>query len=118
MAVAVTDHNNILVADTFNHRLQMFTSEGVFITSVGSRGSGPLQFIGPFDVAINRNGKLFISDNGNHRVQVLNSDLTFSHCFGSEGEAAGQFNQSSTALLLTHREWCMLLIVVIVEYRS
>ena len=42
--VAVDGEGNILVADSRNHRIQRFTSEGQFL---GTEGSGHLQFSCP-----------------------------------------------------------------------
>ena len=42
--VTVDDDGNILVADHYNHRIQQFSSNGCHLKSVGSEGSGPLQF--------------------------------------------------------------------------
>ena len=87
--VAVDGEGNILVADSGNHRIQKFTAEGQFLTAVGTKGSGPLQFTNPSDLAIS--DKVYVVDFNNHRVQVLNPDLTFSHTFGKKGSAKGQF---------------------------
>ena len=83
--VALTQDGHIVVADTSNHRLQVLTVEGMFVSEVGSYGSHQLQFVRPYDVAVHHDGKLFVTDSFNSRVQVLNSDLTFSHCFGGRG---------------------------------
>ena len=40
--VAVDDDNNILVSDRDNQRIQKFTSDGKFITSVGKKGTSKL----------------------------------------------------------------------------
>ena len=87
--VAMDGEGNILVADTWNHRIQKFTAEGQFLTAVGTKGSGPLQFLHPIDITIS--DKVYVVDLGNHRVQVLNPDLTFSHTFGKKGSGKGQF---------------------------
>ena len=89
--VAVDDEGNILVADSNNRRIQKFTTDGQFLTSVGTKGTG--QFRSPWDVAFNtHNKKVYVVDNGNHRIQVLNSDLTFSNIIGEEyGTKDGEF---------------------------
>ena len=92
-AVAVTQDDQIVVA--YEHCLQVLTAEGALIATVGSEGSQPLQFDGPWGIAIDHNGKLYITDAGNNRVQVLNADLTFSHCFGSKGAQPGEFKRPS-----------------------
>ena len=75
-----------------NHRIQKFTAGGHFLAAVGTRGSGPLQFSFPTDIAYNaKNRMVYVMDSGNNRVQVLNSDLTFSSTFGKKGSGKGQF---------------------------
>ena len=90
--VAVDDDDNILVVDGDNHRIQKFTSDGQFVKTVGSKGTGRLQFISPVGVAVHpHNKKVYVADCSNHRIQILNPDLTFSSSFGSRGSANGQF---------------------------
>ncbi len=45
--VTVDAAGNIYVADGSNHRIQKFNSEGVFLATWGSRGSGNGEFINP-----------------------------------------------------------------------
>ena len=90
--VAVDDDGNILVADTYNNRIQKLTLYGKFITAVGKEGREPLEFRYPISVAFHpKSKKLYVADYSNHRIQILNSDLTFSSSFGSEGSDNGQF---------------------------
>ncbi len=75
--VAVDGEGNILVTDSNNHRIQKFTAEGQFLTSVGSEGNGFLQFNYPCGITFNAtNDKVYVADVFNRRVQILNSDLT------------------------------------------
>ena len=81
---------NVLVADTGNHRIQKFTAEGQFLTAVGTKGNGPLQFYFPSDIAVNAsNGMVYVANTDNHRVQVLNSDLTYSSTIGKRRQWQG-----------------------------
>ena len=91
--VAVDDEGNILVADSSNHRIQKFTNDSLFLASVGTKGTGPLQFDCPMDVAFNtRNKKVHVLDSRNHCIQVLNSDLSFSNIIGGkDGTKNGEF---------------------------
>ena len=83
---------NILVADSGNHRIQKFSAEGQFLTAVGTKGSGRLQFNNPDGIAFNTsNNKVYVTDY-NHRIQVLNSDLTHSSTFAKRGKGRGQLN--------------------------
>ena len=91
--VAVDGEGNILVADSNTHRVQKFTAKGQFLTAVGTKGSGPLQFNRVQDIEINTsNNKVYVVDYNNHRIQVLNSDLIFSNTFGKYGKNKGEFN--------------------------
>ena len=85
---------NILMADRGNHRIQKFTASGQFLSEVGCKGNGPLQFNSPIEIAFNTvNKKVYVVDEWNHRVQVLNSDLTFFSKFGKSGSGKRQFKE-------------------------
>ena len=78
---------NIIVGESTKNSIRKYSPEGQLLASVGTEGTGPLQFKEPRDIAINtRNNKVYVADCLNHRIQVLNSDLTtFSANFGEEG---------------------------------
>ena len=64
--------------------VKKFTLDGNFIASVGSCGSGRLQFDNPSSIAYNAtNNRVYVCDTGNNRITVLNHDLTFHESFGS-----------------------------------
>ena len=88
--VAIDAEGSILVVDNGNHRILKFTSDAQFLTTIGDKGSEPLQFNDPIGITFNAsNSKLYVTEN--HRIQVLNSDLTFSSTFGEKGSGKGQF---------------------------
>ena len=90
--VAIDSGGNILVADNENHRIQQLSSTGKHLRTVGTQGSGPLQFHNPGYIAVHPyTHKVYVSDNSNHRIQVLNSDLTYSSSFGNRGSNNGEF---------------------------
>lgn len=98
--IRVDSDGNVLVADTFNHRIQKFDREGNFLWSVGAPGvtTNPgagrtTQFFGPRDLVIGRDGIIFVSDTGNKRVQVLDRDGNFITQFGGPGAGDGQFDE-------------------------
>ena len=51
-AFAVASDGSVYVSDWFNHRIQKFTSEGVFVSKWGTEGTGDGQFIQPATVAV------------------------------------------------------------------
>jgi len=90
--IAVNPKGNILVSDFDNHRIQIFNSDGQFLSTFGSYGNRNGQFNRPFGIAINSKGNIVISEFANHRIQVVDSEGNFISKFGSKGNGNGQFN--------------------------
>ena len=68
--MAVDGNGNVYVVDDGNHRIQVFTSSGDFITQWGSLGTGDGQFQLPNGVALDATGNIYyVVDQNNHRVQ-------------------------------------------------
>ena len=61
----------IAVADSGNHRVQIFRPNGEFAFEFGRYGSGVGEFKGPYGPAFGPGGLLAVPDAGNHRVQVF-----------------------------------------------
>ena len=92
LGVAISSDNTVFVVGC-NNCVKKFTFEGQFVASVGSYGSGQLQFKTPFAIAYNHiNNRVYVCDSNNHRITILNHDLTFHGSFGRQGSQAGQFN--------------------------
>ncbi len=93
--IAVGPEGNVFVADTWNHRIQKFTSEGEFISQWGYFGQAEtgLAFWGPRDVLVDEQGRVFITDTGNKRVVAFTSEGEFLTSFGSAGLLEGQFDE-------------------------
>jgi hypothetical protein len=98
--IAIAPDGNLYVADTWNHRIQVFDAEGQFITkwgdfattngeAVGSTGS----FWGPRAVAIDDAGIVYVTDTGNKRVQIFDAAGTFLGQFGGGGVVEGRFDE-------------------------
>ena len=91
LGVAISADNTLFVAA--RHCVKKFTLEGQFIASVGSKGSGQLQFDTPWAIAYNcTNNRLYVCDTQNHCITILNHDLTFHGSFGNKGSETGQLN--------------------------
>ncbi|XP_037950569.1 RING finger protein nhl-1 isoform X4 [Teleopsis dalmanni] len=90
--LAVGPDNSIVVADSSNHRVQVFDSNGIFIKEFGEYGNGEGEFDCLAGVAVNRIGQYIIADRYNHRIQVLDPQGRFLRAFGSQGTADGKFN--------------------------
>jgi tripartite motif-containing protein 71 len=56
------------VVDTGNNRIQIFTTEGDYLTSFSSPGGKVGDLNMPYDIAISSLGKIIVSDNQNKRL--------------------------------------------------
>lgn len=63
-----------LVADSENHRLQVFDHEGKPVTSFGAFGAAPGAFDTPRGLVVDDAGRVIVVDSGNDRLQVLGFD--------------------------------------------
>lgn len=91
LGVAVARDGTAYVADTFNDRVQIFSSTGEHVGSLGAEGAGPGQFNSPFAVAVDRRGRLFVADTGNRRVQRIDPDTGEADLiFGQGGSGPGK----------------------------
>ncbi|MCP4639096.1 MAG: hypothetical protein GY851_01610, partial [bacterium] len=88
---AVDGAGHIYVADTDNHRIQKFESDGTFLIAWGSEGTGDGQFDHPLGLAAAGSGHVYVTDEDNFRVQKFDVDGTFMGKWGSWGMANGQF---------------------------
>jgi len=93
--IGVAPDGSVYVADTWNHRIQKFNSQGEFVSMWGYFGQAerPEGFWGPRDVAVDSAGQVFVTDTGNKRVVVFDGDGVFITQFGSAGMGAGQFDE-------------------------
>ncbi len=60
-----------IVDGASNPRVQVFDTNGHFLTKVGTTGSGDGQFKKPEHVSIDSEGILYVVDRGNARMQVF-----------------------------------------------
>ncbi|WP_448539589.1 PKD domain-containing protein [Roseiflexus sp.] len=81
------DANYIYVADTENHRVQIFNRNTLaYVATIGgSYGTGNNQFKFPTDVAVDAVGNIYVADYANKRVQQYNSSRVYQRTYGTTG---------------------------------
>ncbi len=114
LSVAAGPHGQVVVADTYNHRVQVFGADGAHELTIGGLGSRgvpagevPLlpgypgevlnaatqrpepRFFYPTGVAVDALGKIVIADNWNHRVAIYNPDGSLFTVFGDYVDTTG-----------------------------
>jgi DNA-binding beta-propeller fold protein YncE len=62
---------DVVVSDTGNKRLLVFSPEGALLHTIGSGGAGPEQWNEPVGIAPDPNGTLLVADTWNRRVKRL-----------------------------------------------
>lgn len=69
--VAVARNGCIIVTDTGNSQVCLFSPEGNLVTYVGKKGSENGEFNLPRHVCVSSNGDILVADEGNQRIQVF-----------------------------------------------
>jgi DNA-binding beta-propeller fold protein YncE len=87
----VFDHDLIYITDACNHRIDVFTTEGKWVRSMGEPGSGLGQFRFPYGLAQDQEGHLIVCEFGNNRVQMIDKETGRGlKSWGSAGRQPGQ----------------------------
>jgi sugar lactone lactonase YvrE len=89
--LCIGQRDEVLVADSCNHRVQVFDREGKFLRATGRPGSTPGEFSYPYDVRVDASGHQFICEFGNSRITVLDALDQVVEIIGKAGAAPGKF---------------------------
>ena len=86
--LSIDSDGNILVADSLNKLIKIFSVEGQFLSKIGKENS----FTKPFH-CIQHDNYLIVSDTGDHSVKCFDRNGNFLYKFGKKGNADGEFNE-------------------------
>ena len=92
LGVAVSDRDEIVVADCANHRVQVFDSNGAFLRSFGHKGKNAGEFNRLFGIATDKDRKIFVADSDNNRIQILSWEGRHLGSFGGKGSLDSQLS--------------------------
>ena len=98
--LTVTPGGGILVADTWNHRIQELDAEGEVLGAWGLFGqfsttdrAGQSAFYGPRDITVDSIGNIYVADTGNRRIQVFDRLGEFMLQWGGGGVLEGYLDE-------------------------
>ena len=83
--IRMSKDQEILVCDSDNHRIQVFSTQLSLHRVIGKMGYGKREFSAPNDLVFDEEGNLYVVENGNHRIQVLSPQGEHIKFIGREG---------------------------------
>jgi ABC-type Fe3+ transport system permease subunit/DNA-binding beta-propeller fold protein YncE len=90
--LATDAQDRLYVADSCNHRLQVFDPDGRWLASYGRAGTGLGELSYPYDVGVDAAGNQFVCEFGNSRLQVFDPQHRPVEIIGGAGSAPGRFS--------------------------
>ncbi|MEW6109453.1 MAG: 6-bladed beta-propeller [Nitrospirota bacterium] len=90
-SIFVSKDGNILVSDSLNFRIQVFSSAGEFIRAFGEAGDSPGYFSRPKGVAADSDGNIYVVDALFDNVQIFDKNGRLLMAFGKPGNYYGEF---------------------------
>ena len=90
--VTVNVRDEIAVTDCWNHRVQIFSSDGKHLRSFGREGNKVGEFKYPKGITFHKNGNIFVADKNNHRIQIFSGEGKYVGMFGGKGSLDSQLS--------------------------
>ncbi len=72
-----TQDNFLYISHNGNNCIYKLTTEGKYVATIGSTGTGNGQLQCPYGLCISSDGELYVAENSNNRVSVFKTDGTF-----------------------------------------
>ena len=89
--ISVTSAGDIIVSDSLNFRVQVFSPNGSFMSSIGRMGDMPGTFSRPKGVASDSDGNIYVVDGLFDNVQIFDKRGRLLTAFGEHGAGYGNF---------------------------
>lgn len=80
--IAVNSRNEVAVADSGNHRIQIFSPDGCYLRCFGSQGTANGQMKFPQGLAFDEHDKVIVADSSNNRIQIFTTSGNFIKMLG------------------------------------
>jgi DNA-binding beta-propeller fold protein YncE len=90
--LCIDKQDRLYVADSCNHRIQVFSRDGHFLRAYGKPGRGKGELSYPYDICVDSSGFQYICEFGNSRIQVFDASDRPVEIIGAPGTRPGEFN--------------------------
>lgn len=90
--LSMSPEGNIIVSDTGNYRLQLFSPDGRYLRRYGEAGSGLGQFARPKGVAVDKAGRIYAVDAAFENIQLFDKEGRLLLFFGAPGNEYDNIN--------------------------
>jgi DNA-binding beta-propeller fold protein YncE len=90
--ICVDSHDRLYVADSCNHRIQIFSPDGQLIAAYGKAGTGLGELSYPYDICVDEAGRQYVCEFGNSRIQVFDAQNHPIEIIGGPGSEPGRFS--------------------------
>jgi DNA-binding beta-propeller fold protein YncE len=90
--LCVDTQDRIYVADSCNHRIQIFSKEGKWLRAYGRAGAGKGELSYPYDICVDKDGRQYVCEFGNSRIQVFDAHDQPVEIIGGPGTGPGRFS--------------------------
>ena len=89
--IAFTDNGDMFATSHTDHCIHVYDSSGKRKTTIGSRGSGEVQFQSPYGIDISGE-VVYVAEYNGHRIHKLTTGGEYIGVFGKQGSVIGEFN--------------------------
>ena len=89
--LCVDKQDRLYVADSCNHRIQIFDAQGKFLRAYGKAGRAAGELSYPYDIVVDAEGRQYVCEFGNSRIQVFDAGDHPIEIIGGPGAEPGQF---------------------------
>lgn len=90
--LGLDQQDRLYVADSCNHRIQVFSPEGRFLRAYGRAGTGRGELSYPYDVQVDNAGRQYVCEFGNSRIQIFDARDQPLEMLGGPGASPGRLN--------------------------
>ena len=88
--ISVYTKGNVVVADCYNNRIQVFDASGHFLSAITHTTSGQ-QLQRPVSVSVGPDNCVYVLEFTSHRVSIFDRTGKYIKSFGNEGDKDGEF---------------------------